>query len=138
MFLFKSETPSVKRIVMRKSFALVAVLYALSLRAETYTASDVSGEIDWSSISFSSDWESGESSEAEIALAGNATITLPSGFSAKSITFTGDYAVTLKEATDATTLSSITTLTGGDHPRHSDGLHRGDHRPGGAHLSSVE
>ena len=125
---------------MRKSFALVAVLCALSLRAETYTASDVSGEIDWSSISFSSDWESGESSEAEIALAGNATITLPSGFSAKSITFTGDYDVTLKEASTATTLSSITTLTGGggDHPRHSDGLHRGDHRPGGAHLSSVE
>ena len=125
---------------MRKSFALVAVLCALSLRAETYTASGVTGEVNWNEIQFSSDWESGESSEAEIALAGDATITLPSGFSAKSITFTGDYDVTLKEASDATTLSSITTLTGGggNHPRHPDGLHRGDHRSGGAHLSSVK
>ena len=80
---------------MRKSFALVAVLCALSLRAETYTASDVKGDVEWSSIL--SDWESGDSSEAAITLAGDATITLPSGFSAKSITFTGDYDVTLKE-----------------------------------------
>jgi len=98
---------------MRKSFALVAVLCAFSLRAETYTASDVSGEVNWSSIQFSSDWVSGDSSEAEITLTGDATITLPSGFSAKSITFTGDYDVTLKEASGVTTLSSITTLTGG-------------------------
>ena len=76
--------------------------------------SAISGDVSWDKIAFNEgDWTSADTSSSTLTLSGDAIITLPAGFVAKSITFSGDYNVTLKEASSATTLSSITTLSGG-------------------------
>ncbi len=98
----------------RLTTLLTTLLVSLGAFAQEYTATDVNGAVNWSEISFGEGvtWASAEDAVANITLSGAATITLPENFQANAINFTGDYAVTIKEASNATTMSTITTISG--------------------------
>ncbi len=77
-------------------------------------ASGVSGTVNWNDMSCSQKWaDDATVTNALVSLTGDATITLPKDFSANTIRFNGNYNVTLKEATGVTTMSPISSLSGG-------------------------
>ena len=77
-------------------------------------ATNVSGTVEWNNMTCLHKWaDDAALSNAVITLTGDATITLPENFSANKILFAGNYNVTLKEASGVTTMSPISSLSGG-------------------------
>lgn len=66
----------------------------------SYTANSVSGTINWSDITFDNTWQNGADKAAVINLSGSAVITLPAGFEANKLTFSGAYDVKLVAASN--------------------------------------